>query len=51
MEVTKREIESARDALIRHGEIWERTDSETIAVFEEMIRQVRQDAFKKDQLN
>jgi hypothetical protein len=42
MEVSKREIESARDALIRHAEIWERSDAETIAIFEEMIRQVRE---------
>lgn len=41
MKVTKREFESARDALIRHAEIWERSDADTIIIFAEMIRQLR----------
>jgi len=51
MKVTKREIESARDALIRHAEIWERSDAETILIFEEMIRQVRKAKTDKEQLH
>ena len=51
MKVTKREIESARDALIRHTEIWERSDAETILIFEEMIRKVRKAKTDKEQLH
>lgn len=51
MKITKREIEAARDALIRHAEIWERSDAETVLIFEEMIRQVRKSRANKEQLH
>lgn len=50
MHVSIRELESARDAVIRHAQIWERTEVEALAIFEELIRQVK-DQEKKQELH
>jgi len=51
MEVTKREIEAARDAVIRHAEIWDRSHAEAVLIFEELIRQIKQDQANKENLH